>query len=193
MIQIILIFFCLSMSCTAMDRFLTPQEKKCFDWTEKFSSEQSKAYTMLDSKNAQNLHQSTNQDEVLIALNAFVEKFYIVLEDKKIKLVYNKSFIKDVFRKVKLEFRNNSNIQPLDQATAKVFVFSKKLTPEEQKCFFREGYFLDKNKTESAVARWANLLTLEYVKLGLVANQNAEKKRVELYNECLKKFQEMYE
>ncbi len=177
---------------------LTTAEKNCYDWFAQQKKEFSSSYQKLSPEDIdvfnKQLRYTDHPEAVTRSRNNLVEIFYSQLEEVHVKPEYDKDMLKCTVLKMTKAMHNKSIETPTDLLSARMYVFSKMLTAQEQLTWSQENYLKNPQEAQKVVLKWSNLVAQEIAKLKLIENTEMakNKKSQELYEEKIALLKKTY-
>jgi hypothetical protein len=159
------------------------EESACYAWVEAAKKAAHFSYTSLsveDQKVFQTCVKYTDEPEKLqTACTHFAKRLYESAEKVGFERPYNVPFVAETLLKMK-RMLESGNIIPIDRTTARMYVFSQLLSPEERKTVLKENYLKNSQATHAAMLKAGWLLAEELVKLKLIENTDSGKESAAL-------------
>ena len=154
---------------------LTPEETKCFIWFEANPLTMT-AYKSLAENEKNILSKGTlyreHPEAVKNAMFNLAKNLKRKIQQENDPLRYDAEFLGNTLLKIKIALQNKKVEKPIDLTTARLYVFSKLLTPEEKATILKENYIKNPEATRIAMTKYADLVMQELVTLGLVTPQD---------------------
>ena len=151
---------------------LTPEETECFTFFDKNAAYHALAYKALSEQDKTIIHSgmsySDHMQEVKNALDNYATEFCTALEKAHITPAYDAQFISATLLKMKIAMQNKKIEKPTDHLSARMYVFSQLLTPQEKAFFHKDTYLQDKSTAHQVVRKCGLLLADELVKIKLI-------------------------
>lgn len=175
--------FAYNLYCAEQDSLLSPLteiEQSCFNWFEENKNSLKSVYLGLsqeDQKIMQNkiLYKDNPQAVKRVVFN-YAKNFCLQALEANIKLEFDEETIGKTLLKMKIALQNKTISKPTNLITARMYVFSQLLTPEEKSTVLRDNYLTNPDATKAAMKKCATLLAIEVAKLGLIEDTDEAKK-----------------
>ena len=177
---------------------LTATEKSCYEWYVEQQKKLSSPYQKLSSEDIavfnNRINYTDNPEAVTRSRNNFVEVFYTLVHDANIKIEYDKETLQRTFLKMTKAMHTKSIEKPTDVLSARMYVFSQKLTEQEKSMWTQINYLKNPQEAEKVVLKWSDLVSKELAKLKLIVDtkEARELKSQELFDEKLAFFKKSY-
>lgn len=177
---------------------LTASEKSCYEWFVKQEKTLPSYYNSLSPEDkeifSKQVRYADNPDAVTRSRNNYVAAFYAQAKAAQIKLEYEEPVLQSALLKMTQAMHGKTIKKPTDELSARMYVFSQLLTPQEQLAWTKENYLKNTQEAESLAAKWAQLVSDELVKLNLIGGTSEAKtqKAQELYVEKTERFRKTY-
>ena len=177
---------------------LTATEKSCYEWYVEQQKQLSSPYQKLSPEDIavfnNRVSYSDNPEAVTRSRNNYAEAFYALAHAANIKMEYDKETLKLAFLKMTKAMHTKSIEKPTDVLSARMYVFSKLLTSQEQSAWTQPNYLQNPQETQKVVLKWSDRVSKELAKLKLIEDTEMAKaqKSQELYAEKLALFKKSY-
>jgi len=168
-----------SINIFTMEQPLTSKETACFNWFDKHTTLKATAYKSLSKEESdimsKGVRYTERPDEVTNAVQQYAKNFCDAIQKENINPEYDSQLLSATLLKMKIAMQNNIVEKPTDYTSARMYVYSKLLTPEEQNAYKQEGYLKGPEYAHTVVNKFGGLLADELVKIGIIKDTEEEK------------------
>lgn len=167
----------------SMQSPLTTVEENCFNWLDNAIGLKEVAYNALSEEDRKAWIFAEDTASLTAVVPTYIKEIYKAAEKAGIEVPYNETTLVKTVMHVKKLMRNKEIIKPVDRITARMYVFSSLLTPEEQASVYENNYKANPAAASAAMLKNGKLLAEELAKLGIIENTpQAKEQEAQLFH-----------
>lgn len=125
------------------------------------------------SSTEQNIIAKKDQGDLKTAYTHWTDQFFLLAltNQQPMPAKYTGAFLTDVLLKMSQALADQSIEEPSDPVTARLFAYSKRLTPEQRQQICPTEYKNNRTKACEVLTQLAQITIEEFVKLGIVRDE----------------------
>jgi len=158
---------------------LSPEETAVFQWFDKHTPLVGSVHKELPVEDQEFFNKKIpykeNPEAFTRATLNFATTFYKLATEKGLAAPFTPEALGSMFLKIRIAMQNKEIEKPTDLLTARLYVWSKLMTPQEKESVYRDNYLKNPEAAHAVAAKNGRLLAEELAKLNIIENTDAAK------------------